>query len=73
MHLAILYGGCNGRGSSLRAEVVEILSISLVIALMAKYSNCTNIKIVYVSDNLELIKRNKEHLNYKFPYPNDTL
>ena len=49
-----------------------MLSISLVIALMAKYSKRTNIKIVYVSDNLELIKRNKEHLNYKNPYPNDT-
>lgn len=61
------------RGSSLRAEAVGMLSISLVIALMAKYSNRTNIKIVYVSDNLELIKRNKEHLNYKNPYPNDTL
>ena len=40
---------------------------------MAKYSNRTNIKIVYVSDNLELIKRSKEHMNYKKTYPNDTL
>ena len=50
-----------------------MLLISFVIALMAKYSNRTNIKIVYVSDNLELIKRNKEQLNYKNPYPNDML
>ena len=50
-----------------------MLSISLFIALMAKYSKRTNIKIVYVSDNLELINRNKEHLNYTDPYPNDTL
>ena len=50
-----------------------MLSISLFIALMAKYSKQTNIKIVYVSDNLELINRNKEHLNYNYPYPNDTL
>ena len=73
VHLATSYGGCDGRGSSLWAEAVGMLSISLVIALMAKYSNCTKIKIVYVSDNLELIKQNKEHLNYKNPYPNDTL
>ena len=73
VHLATSYGGCNGRGSLLRAEAVGMLSISLVIALMAKYSNHTNIKIVYVSDNLELINRNKEHLNSKNPYPNDTL
>ena len=73
VHLATSYGGCDGRGSSLRAEAVVMLSISLVIALMAKYTNRTNIKIVYVSNNLELIKQSKEHLNYKNPYPNDTL
>ena len=50
-----------------------MLSISLFIALLAKYSKRTNIKIIYVSDNLELIKRNKEHLNYTDPYPNNTL
>ena len=41
--------------------------------MMAKYSKQTNIKIIYVSNNLELINSNKEHLNYKDPYPNDTL
>ena len=51
VHLVTSSGGCDGRGSSLRAEAVGMLSISLVIVLMAKYSNCTNIKIVYVSDN----------------------
>ena len=38
VHLATSYGGCNGRGSLLWAEVVGMLSISLFIALMAKYS-----------------------------------
>ena len=33
----------------------------------------TDIKIKYVSDNLELINRSKEHLNYINPYPNNTL
>ena len=73
VHLSTSYGGCDGRGISLRAEAVGMLSISLVTAFIAKYSKRTNIKIVYVSDNLELIKRNKEHLIYKNPYPNDTL
>ena len=36
-HLARSYGGCDGRGSSLRAEAVGISSISLFIALMAKH------------------------------------
>ena len=65
VHLATSYGGCDGKGSSLRAEAVGMLSISLFIALTAKYSKRTNIKIVYLSDNLELINRNKEYLNYK--------
>ena len=67
------YGGCDGRGSLLQAEAVGMLSISIFIALLAKYSKCANIKIVYVSDNLELINRNKEHLNYTDPYPNNSL
>ena len=50
-----------------------MLSISLFIVLLAKYSKHTNIKIIYVFDNLELINRNKEHLNYTNPYPNNTL
>ena len=73
VHVATLYGGYDGRGSLLRVEVVGMLSISIVIALLVKYSKRTNIKIVYVSDNLELINRNKEHLNYTDPYPNNTL
>ena len=73
VHLSTSYGGCDGRGSSLQVEAVGMLSISIFIALLAKYSKRTNIKIVYVSDNLELINRNKEHLNYTDPYPNNTL
>ena len=59
VHLATSYGSCDGRGSLSQAEAVGMLSISLFIALMAKYSKRTNIKIVYVSDNLELVNRNK--------------
>ena len=72
-HLATSFGGCDGRGSSLRAEAVGMLSISTFIALMAKHRNREDIKIVYVSDNLELIRRSKEHSNYTSPYPNNTL
>ena len=42
-------------------------------ALMAKHRKRTDIKIVYVSDNLQLINTSKEHGNYKNPYPNSTL
>ena len=51
VHLATSYGGCDGRDSLLRAEAVGMLSISIFIALLEKYSNRTNVKIIYVSDN----------------------
>ena len=73
VHLISSYDGCDGKGSLLQAEIVGILSISLFTALLAKYSKQANIKIIYVSDNLELINRNKEHLSYTDPYPNNTL
>ena len=71
--MAKSYGECDGRGSSLQEEAVGILSILLFIALMAKHRKYTDIKINYVSNNLELINRSKEHLNYINPYPNNTL
>ena len=40
---------------------------------MAKHRKLTNIKIICVSNNLELINRSKEHLNYINLYPNNTL
>ena len=49
-----------------------MLSILIFVALMAKH-NCINIKIKYVTENLELVNRSKEHLNYNHPYPNNTL
>ena len=68
LDLAKSYGGYDGRGSSLQAEVIGMLSISFFIALIGKHRKRTNIKIIYVSDNLELINRSKEHLNYISPY-----
>ena len=40
---------------------------------MAKHRRQTDIKMVYVSDNLHLINTSKEHKNYDKPYPNSTL
>ena len=50
-----------------------MLSISIFIALMSKHRRRTDVKIVYVSDNLQLINTSKEHGNYKNSYPNNTL
>ena len=50
-----------------------MLSISIFIVLMTKHSKGTDIKIIYVSDNLQLINKSREHLNYTNPYPNNTL
>ena len=49
-----------------------MLFILLFIALMVEHRKCTNIKIMYVSDNLEPINRNKKHLNYTDMYPINT-
>ena len=57
LHLAKTYGEYDDRDSSLRVEEVGMLSMLLFISLMENYRKCTNIKIKYVSDNLELIKR----------------
>ena len=73
VHLVTSYGECDGRGNLLQVEAVGMLSILLYIALLAKCSMPTNIKIIYVSDNSELINRNKTHLNYTNSYPNITL
>ena len=37
VHLVKSYGGCNGRGSSLQAEAVGMLSITIFKALLAKH------------------------------------
>ena len=50
-----------------------MLYILIFITLIVKHRKRTNIKIKYVSDNLELINRSKEHLKYNNPYPNNTL
>ena len=73
LHLAKSFGRCDRRGSSLRVKVVGMLSIWIFVALMEKHRNGTNIQIKYASDNLELVNRGKEHLNYNHPYPNNTL
>ena len=73
LHLAKSFGGYDGRGSSLRAKTVRMLFITIFIALMAKHRNCTNIKIQYASDNLELINRSTEHLDNNNPCPNTML
>ena len=73
LHLAKSYGKCNGRGSSLRAGAAGMMSMLVFIALMAKHRKRTDLKIKYISDNLELNNKSKEHLNYTSPYPNNTL
>ena len=61
MHLAKSFGECDGSGSSLRVKTIEMLSILIFPALMTNHRNCTDIKIKYISDNLELINKSKKH------------
>ena len=65
LHLARSFGGCDGQRRSLQAEAVGMLYILIFVALMAKNRNRTNIKIKYVTNNLELVNRSNKHLNHK--------
>jgi hypothetical protein len=66
-------GPCNGRGNSLRAEGAGMLSATMFIALITKYLEIEQMRIVFISDNSELIRRLKVHKHYDEPYPNETL
>jgi len=46
-----------------------MLSVSLFVALLTTHYESESV----VSDNLELIKRSRNHLDYINPYPNTTL
>jgi hypothetical protein len=71
--LAAAAGPCNGRGNSLRAEGAGMLSVTMFIALITKYLEIEQMRIVFISDNSELIRRLQAHKHYKEPYPNETL
>jgi hypothetical protein len=64
--LAAGAGPCNGRG-------VGMLSVTMFIALIKHYLKIETMKIVFILDNSELIRRLKVHIQYDEPYPNETL
>ena len=65
-------GPCNGRGNSLRAEGAGKLSDTLFLSIISAYFD-QEFKIVFISDNAELIRRMNAHKYYKEPFPNETL
>jgi hypothetical protein len=71
--LAAAAGPFNGRGNSLRAEGAGMLSVTMFIALIKNYLEIETMKIVFISDNSELIRRLKVHKQYNESYPNETL
>jgi hypothetical protein len=50
-----------------------MLSVTMFIALIKHYLKIEAMKIVFISDNSELIRRLKVHKHYDEPYPNETL
>jgi hypothetical protein len=71
--LAAASGPCNGRGNSLRAEGAGMLPVTMFIALIKHNLKIEEMKIVFISDNSELIRRLKVHKHYDEPFPNETL
>ena len=50
-----------------------MLSVTLFFALLTTHYEVESVDITFVSDNLELINRSRNHLEYTNPYPNTTL
>jgi len=65
-------GPCQGRGNSLRSEGAGMLSATLFLALISHHME-HQLKVEFLSDNRELIRRMKDHQHYDDPYPNATL
>ena len=73
IRLALAAGPCSGRQNSLRCEAAGMLYVSLFVALLTTYYEIESVDITFVSENLELIKRSINHLDYTNPYPNTSL
>ena len=71
--LLIAAGHYGGRGSSLRSESAGMLSGSLFVGLLFSYIRRTSVTVTFVSDNLELIRRQQAHQKYSFPYANEIM
>ena len=69
------HGSCPGRPNSLHGEACGMLAASLFTTLLKQHLGCTfdSTVLSFQLDNLELIKRQQEHLSYTHPYPNTTL
>ena len=63
----------SGRQNSLRSEAAGMLPVSLFFALLSIHFEMESLYITFVSDNLELIKRSRNHLDNTNPYPNTIL
>ena len=69
------HGSCPGRPNSLCGEACGMLAATLFTTILKQHLGCTfdSTVLSYQSDNLELIKRQQNHLSYTYPYPNTTL
>ena len=62
-----------GRGNSLRAEGTGVISIALFLGLVKEYMGHDSLRVHFISDNLGLINRSRDHLTYTIPYVNTTV
>ena len=69
------HDSCPGRPNSLRGEACSMLAATLFTTILKPHLRCTfeTTLLSYQSYNLELIKRQQNHLSYIYPYPNTTL
>ena len=56
-------GPCNGRGNLLRSEGADMLTVTVFMSLILKFTGRDSATLVCISDNQELINRMTEHKN----------
>ena len=62
-----------GRSNSLRAEGTGMLSIALFLGLVTTFFGHESLRVPFLSDNLGLINRSRDHLTYTISYVNTTV
>ena len=68
-------GPCDGKATSMRAEAMGMLAISVVIGKIHEFTNytCDTLNVQFYADNLALTNRMTEHQQYDSIYINSYL
>ena len=68
-------GRCHGKSSSMRAEAMGMLGVTIFIGTVQEFSNYSlgGLQVSYYADNKALITRRNDHDHYETPFANQWL